>query len=108
MTFKELLSEMAKIKCRETRVRTDSALEVVIAKADLKSLTAALESYFGPALKPEGVQPSREANRYAEPYGGIRRDQTMYFRKQESALDIALLWPWGSGDVLTVKIFRET
>lgn len=107
MTFKELLSEVAKIKCRETRVRTDNALEVVIAKSDLGSLTAVLESYFGPALKPAGTQPSREANRYAEPYGGIRRDQTMYFRKQEGGAEIALLWPWGSGDVLTVKIFRE-
>ncbi len=107
MTFEELLSEIAKIKCREMRVRTENALEVVIAKADLGPLTAALESYFGPPLKPEGAAPSRDASGYAEPYGGIRRDQTMYFRKSESRSDIALLWPWGSGNVLTIKVFRE-
>ena len=107
MTFKELISEIAKIKCREMRVRTENALEVVIAKGDLGLLTAELTSYFGPLLKPEGAAPSHEAAHLAEPYGGIRRDQTMYFRKNEGVSEIALLWPWGSGDVLTVKIFRE-
>ncbi len=107
MTFEELISEIAKIKCREMRVRTKEAFEVVIAKSDLGTLTAALTSYFGPPLKPEGAQPTREAGTLAEPYGGIRRDQTMYFRKTEKKPEIALLWPWGSGDALTVKIFRE-
>lgn len=107
MSLEQLFSEITKIKLKETRLCTENALEVVIAKNDLGALTVALESYFGPALKPEGAVPSREAANLAEPYGGIRRDQTLYFHKNESTADVALLWPWGSGGALTVKIFRE-
>ena len=107
MTFEELLREVKKIKCQEMRAHQENYLEVVVAKPELEAVTTVLQSYFSLPLKPAGEHPSKEANAYSEPYGGIQSNQTMYFRKNETASDLAFLWPWGSGTAITVKIIRE-
>ncbi|HNX68993.1 MAG TPA: hypothetical protein PLL75_03890 [Candidatus Omnitrophota bacterium] len=107
MSFPELLSEVLKLKRDEKRTQTDDYLEVVVSKAVLPEFEKVLESYFGPAIKPFGKGASGDANRYSKPYGGIREDQGMYFRKEEGGNELALLWPWGSGTPITIKIIRE-
>ena len=107
MTFTELLAEVPKLKCEEQRAQAADYLEVVVAPETLVSLHKILATYFGLPLKPEGHSPSGEARRYAEPYGGIRKDQTMYFRQDGDFSQCALLWPWGSGTRVTVKIIQS-
>jgi len=107
MTFIELIAEVKKLKCEEQRVHSEGLLEVVIAKDDMEPLHKVLLAYFGSSLKPEGQAPSGEAKRQAAPYGGIRKDQTMYFRHEGGFSECALLWPWGSGTRITVKIIQD-
>jgi hypothetical protein len=107
MTFSEFLEEVKKVKREEQRAEEAEYLEIVISREVLASLHAVLSSYFGPPLKPEGDSPSGEANRHAKPYGGIRKDQTMYFRRDGAVSECALLWPWGSGGRITVKIIQS-
>ena len=107
MTFPELLSEVQKLDCAEQRTRTEAYLEAVFAKDTLEPLNKLLGAYFGPPLKPEGRAPSGEASRHAAPHGGIRKDQTMYFRLDGDLSQCALLWPWGSGTRVTVKIIQS-
>lgn len=107
MTFEEFLCEVKNIRCQETRAWTDKYCEVVVASADLEAMAVVLQSYFGPPLKPKGERPSKEANAFAEPYGGIFDSQTMYFHKNGQGSELALLWPWGSGLSVTVKIIKE-
>ena len=107
MTFDECVAEIKKIPCEEKRAEKEDYTEVVVARAALVPLTLILESYFGPPLKPEGKPSSKDADRYTEPYGGILSNQTLYFRRNEKGHDAALLWPWGNGASVTVKIIRE-
>ena len=106
MTLMELFAEVQKLKCVEQRARTADYLEVVITKDCLEPLAAILTAYFGLPLKPEGCAPSGEANRHAAPHGGIRKDQTMYFRQDGDHSESAFLWPWGGGARVTVKIIQ--
>ena len=96
MTFQELLTQIQTLKIEESRAQTEDYFEAVISKEHLGSFHQILTSYFGPPLKPEGRSPSGEANRYAKPYGGIRKDQTMYFRRDGDGL--FQLLPRGSSE----------
>ena len=107
MTFEELLGKIKKIKCDELRNVEDNYLEVVIAKSEVEPMTSVLQSFFGSPLKPEGEAPSGDANKASRAYGGIRRDQTMYHHKSATYSEVALLWPWGDGMLVTVKVIRE-
>lgn len=107
MTFEELLQEFEKIKLQEKRKWSRQYCEAVIAKPHWPALTSVLESYFGPPLKPEGVQPSGQASGFAKKYGGVRDNQTLYVRKADKKPELALLWPWGDGSSLTLKVVRE-
>lgn len=107
MTFEELRTKVKTLKCEEFRVEDSDYIEVVVAKTELAAMLTVLDSCFGPPLKPVGEDPSDEANRYAEPHGGVRDNQTLYYRKNEKGHELALLWPWGSGLSVTVKMIRE-
>jgi len=104
MTFQNFLAQIQAVRIEESRAHTDEYFEAVISKPGLEPLHKILEAYFGPPLKPEGRSPSMEARRHAKPYGGIRKEQTMYFRQDGEHSECALLWPWGSGVRITIKV----
>ena len=107
MTFQDFLVQIQTIKIDESRSQTEEYFEAVISQAGLGPLHKILTAYFGPPLKPEGHLPSDEANRHAKLYGGIRKDQTMYFRREGDHSEYALLWPWGSGARITIKVIQS-
>ncbi|MFA7255860.1 MAG: hypothetical protein WC133_07215 [Candidatus Omnitrophota bacterium] len=107
MTFQEFLTQIQTLRIEESRAQTEDYFEAVISKEGLDPLHKILTAYFGPPIKPEGHSPSGEANRRAKPYGGIRKDQTMYFRRNGDQCECALLWPWGSGTRITIKVTQS-
>ncbi len=107
MTFEELADQIKNGPCEEVRTQTESFLEVVVGTAFLGTVSGMLEAYFGSPMKAEGKKPDRESSRYAEPYGGIRQNQTLY-RKKEGGPATAILWPWGSGSRVTLKLIKES
>ena len=106
MTFDELLNSIEIKPCKEKRQREADYLEVVVAKTALEPVISALGDYFGAPLKPEGQKPTAAAQKHSEPYGGIYAGQTMYFRDGGTGPEMALLWPWGSEPLVTLKIIR--
>ncbi len=108
MSFQEMLAEIQTLKLAEKRAQTADYLEVVVERDHLGSLCKILESYFGVPLKPEGQAPSGKASQLAEPYGGIREDQTMYCLQGAERDEFALLWPWGNGIRITAKIIQAS
>jgi hypothetical protein len=106
MTFSAFLEEVKKLKLDEQRAQTAEYLEAVIARDALGPLVELLTSRFGPPLKPEGCLPSGDANRRAKMYGGIRKNQTMYFRQDGDFCECVFLWPWEGGARVTVKIIQ--
>ncbi len=107
MTFRDFLAQLQTLKVEESRAQTEDYFEAVISKDSLDPWHKILTAYFGPPLKPEGDAPSGKASRYAEPYGGIRREQTMYFREEGDICETAFLWPWGSGTRITLKVIQS-
>ena len=107
MTFRDLLAQIQTIKFEESRAQSEDYFEAVISKAGLDPLHKIFTAYFGFPLKPEGHSPSGEARRCAKPYGGIRKDQTMYFRQDGDYSECVLLWPWSGGDRITIKVSRS-
>jgi hypothetical protein len=105
MTWDEMAGAVKKAKLIETRGQKDRYLEVVVAVADLAPVTDLFNVYFGAPFKPMGERPSAEADAYAGPFGGVQTGQMLYIRKIESFVQGALLWPWGDGTSVTVKIF---
>ena len=105
MTFKDLVEKITSLDCEEVRARNENFVEVVVGKSSLPSLADVLKSYFGEPFKPEGQKPTRESDKYANPYGGARQNQTLYHKDGDSAT--AILWPWGSGAHVTVKVIKE-
>ncbi len=107
MTFQELLGAIQDLRIEEKRSSTDDYLEVVVARPALASLHQILTAYFGKPLKAEGHHACREATRWAKAYGGVREDQTLYCLREEAHESLALLWPWGGGERVTVKVIRK-
>jgi hypothetical protein len=105
MTWDEMASAVKQAKLIEMRGQKDKYLEVVVAVADLAPVTDLFDSYFGVPFKATGVRPSREADVYAEPFGGVQTGQMLYIKKVDDLVQGALLWPWGNGSSVTVKIF---
>lgn len=106
MTFAELVSAVKKVPYQELRAQADHYLEVVVAQANFVALHAVLQTYFGPPLKPQGAPPTADSDRYSGRYGGVRGEQILYVRPKEKGADVALLWPWGGGSVVTLKLVR--
>lgn len=106
MSFEDLLRNVREKMCQDRKLEANY-MEVVVDQTQIDPVTTALQEYFGLPFKPAGKEASPEAAQYSKPYGGIAQNQTMYYRRKETVLEAALLWPWGSGAATTVKIFRE-
>ena len=104
MTYAELVEETKKMKLWEKRIDSPDLLEVVVSREIAGDLSKTLENYFGPPFKSAEQSPSREANAYSAPYGGIQKSQTLYYRDEGVFSQCALLWPWSDGKLITVKI----
>ncbi|MFH1359997.1 MAG: hypothetical protein ABIJ41_03050 [Candidatus Omnitrophota bacterium] len=106
MLFKELLSKAKELKVEEIRKDDENYLEFVVRVSNLNQVHPLLEQYFGVPFKPAGQRPSREAQQHAAAFGGIREDQTLYFREQDNDFHCGMIWPWSDGELTTVKIAR--
>ena len=108
MTFDELVQKLQRIPADEQRKKMDGYLEFVLSSRHLIHLYPALEEYFGPPFKPPGVSPTKEAEDHARTYGGILKHQTLYFFKRDGLANCAMIWPWGDGSRVTVKVAQGT
>lgn len=104
MTFQELIAEVKRMRFEETRGEGEGYIEFVVDAASVAPLQKLFDAYFGPAFKPAGKTPSKEAVKYASQHGGIYSNQVMYYVEQDNVSYCALLWPWGNGQSVTVKL----
>jgi hypothetical protein len=107
VTFEDLLEKIQNIPCSEKRVREPNYYEGVFAQPNMLQVHTALEACFGPPLKPEGKPPTSEATQYSKAYGGVQGNQVLYYRKCPQGDEMAMLWPWGNGASVTLKMIRR-
>ncbi len=81
-------------------------MEAVVRKENLESLIALLTNHLGPAAKRPGVEPTlpEEIGELVDQLGGLRIEQSFYYKKNDHDLIYAALWPWQSNpDRITLK-----
>ena len=81
-------------------------LEAVIARKDLEGLHTLLSKHLGPPAKESGKEGKfpQEIQSLVDSLGGLRIEQSFFYRKEGNQLFYAALWPWQSDpDKITLK-----
>lgn len=104
MTFVELIEKLKTIPCDEVRNESEGYYEFVISSQHLVHLYPIFEVYFGVPFKPQGISPSDKAKDVAKKYGGIQKQQTLYYFNLDGLSNCAMIWPWNDRSRATVKI----
>jgi len=85
-------------------------LEPVIDKKDLGSLKSILKKELGRAVKEAGKEANlpMEIQKVADSLGGLRINQSFFYKKEGNRVIFAVLWPWGSDpNKITLKVGVE-
>ncbi len=103
-----LLEEMKRRLNLEIRPNSQDLeyLEAVIHRGELETLLALLQKHLGPAVKEPNKEPilPGDIEEIVEQLGGLRIDQSFYYRKEGQNVTYAALWPWQSNpDKITLK-----
>lgn len=81
-------------------------LEAVILHKDLELLHSLLKKHLGPAVKEANKESNlpEEIEEIVDQLGGLRIEQSFYFRRDEHNVTYAALWPWQSNpEKITLK-----
>ncbi len=101
-----IIQQCQQLEICEQRSRSADYFEAVITNREFPQWSERLAQQLGPALKPAGAGPSRDAKRVAEAFGGIRKEQTLFYKVFEDCAVIAMFWPWGNKTQSTLKIWK--
>ncbi len=103
-----LLDEIMKNVKLEIRAnsREQEYLEAVIEKGELESLQSILTKHLGLAAKEPGKKGKipKKIQRIVDRLGGLRIEQSFFYREEDSQVTYAALWPWESNpEKITIK-----
>ena len=78
--------------------RGSEYLEAVINTKDLELLHSLLRKYLGSAAKESGKEASlpKEIQTIVDSLGGLRKEQSFFYRKDGNQVIYAAIWPWKS------------
>jgi hypothetical protein len=104
MNLIEEIKKTLKMEIRQTR--GPEYLEAVLHKKDLELLNALLEKHLGPAAKESGrvANLPKEIQELVGALGGLRNEQSFYYKQDGNQVIFAAIWPWQSNpDKLTLR-----
>jgi len=95
-----LIKEIKKTVRMEIRAtsRGTEYLEAVVALEDLEVLHSLLRKHLGPATKESGKEVSfqQTIRKLVDSLGGLRIEQTFFYKQNGKKVIYAALWPWQS------------
>ena len=106
MDFELVRDKVKKIKISELRSDEKDNYEAVISKNELGKVNELLTDYFGPALFPSAKELSKQVLGKIDAFGGIQPGQTLFYASQGNTVIFAMLWPWGDGQRITLKLIK--
>ncbi len=104
MTLREIIGKCSTLPVYEERCITDEYGELVFYNREVDEWKKILADIFGPAIKPAGVEPTKDDLHLTKEYGGIWVDQTLFKREFGDYTVIAMFWPWGNNIHTTLKM----
>jgi hypothetical protein len=106
MTLVEEIKETLRMEIRPNSQGSEY-LEAVINKKDLELLFSLLKKHLGPAAKAPGREAnlSQEIQKTADSLGGLRIEQSFFYKQDGNTVMYAAIWPWQSDpDKITLKV----
>jgi len=96
----EMIEEIKEAFSMEIRPNSRGAdyLEAVMDTKDIELLNSLLKRYLGPAAKERGKEASlpKEIEKLVDSFGGLRKEQSFFYRQEGHQVIYAALWPWES------------
>jgi len=73
-------------------------LEAVLHKKDLELLNSLLKKHLGPPAKESGKEANmpKEIQKLVDFLGGLRNEQSFFYRQDGNEVKYAAIWPWVS------------
>jgi len=105
MNMIEEIKETLKMEIRPNSQELEY-LEAVLHKKDLELLNSLLKKHLGPAAKESGKEANlpREIQELVNALGGLRNEQSFFYRQDGNQVIFAAIWPWQfNPDKLTLK-----
>jgi hypothetical protein len=105
MTLIEEIKKLVKLEIRPNS-RGGEYLEAVVERKELESLSSILSEHLGPAAKEPGkeVKLPESIQELVDSLGGLRPEQSFYYRREGTQVIYAVLWPWESNpERITLK-----
>ncbi len=102
--LQDIIGKIKLLDIREERTLSDDYCEVVFKNTDMVKWTSMLAESLGQPVKPAGKKPASEDLKVTKDFSGIHVNQTLYKKEIDGVTVIAMLWPWGSGDLTTLKL----
>jgi hypothetical protein len=95
-----LIKEMKKMVTMEVRATSHGTeyLEAVITLEDLETVRSLLRKHLGPATKESGKEVSfpQTIRELVDSLGGLRIEQTFFYKQEGKQVTYAAIWPWQS------------
>jgi hypothetical protein len=103
-----LIEEIKEAMTLEIRSSSQGSeyLEAVIDTKDIELLHSLLKKYLGSAAKERGEEADLpgEIQDMVDSLGGLRNDQSFFYKQEGHQVIYAAIWPWGSNpNKITLK-----
>ena len=97
MNMIEEIKEMFRMEIRPSSQGSEY-LEAVIHTKDIELLHSLLKRYLGSAAKERGKEANlpKEIEEFVDSLGGLRKEQSFFYRQEGHQVIYAALWPWES------------
>jgi len=105
MMIQDIYKRIHNLPIYEKRSVTDSFIEIVFFNKDIQEWNNLLHEFLGEPLKEAAGKLTNQMKELTEEYGGIGQGQTLFKKKLEEGIILAMLWPWGNGNHTTLKVF---
>ena len=104
----DMIEELKKTLQMEMRSDAEEKeyLEAVLDSGDLKQLNSLLRKHLGPAAKECGEKANlpEESQELVDSLGGLRKEQSFFFKQEAHQIGYAAIWPWQSNpNKITLK-----
>ena len=104
--FENLKSALKAIPLRDLRFDVPEYFECVFETRFRDEVFGVLNGFFGAPAKAEGEVPALAVMQSMEPYGGVRKNQTLYVWETPDVFYYAMIWPWNDRTFFSIRLER--
>lgn len=107
MLFIQFKTLVVKSELELIRADTKDYFEAVILKDNLAGIIQNIEAAFGTQKLPLDKELPPQVQEAVNKLGGIRGNQTLNVFNNGNNIILIMLWPWGDGKRVTLKMSRQ-